>query len=290
MRCTIKLSITMHTRRHLLLIAAVCLLLPVLVACSTEGEGISNFFFASADNPATLSLTLSASTNIIVSGTSPLRLAVYTNTNADGSPALAVTNHAFTSTNSLLLVLTNITASPVYILAWHDRNNNATLDIREPFVTYQNALVLTNLSAAKVYGGSTTNAFAMGVSPNYLYQTGTLRASVTYSGALEAQATNRLAIAVFGSTNFSASFITNLSYVQSKTRTFVISGLTNEKVWLAAWFDSNGNKNFDSGAEFCAVYANGNSTATAASVSFTPGITSEKSVTLSFGDTHTSIQ
>jgi len=279
-----------RTITSVLWVFAACVLVFIAIACSTEGEGISNFFIASADNPAILSLTVSASANMTISGTSPLRLAVYTNTNSDGSPAVAVTNHAFTSTNALSIRLDNIVSSPVYIIAWHDLDNNALLDIREPFATYKNALVLTNLSGARVYGGATTNAFVLGVSRNYLYKTGTLKASIAYTGALEAQATNGLAVAVFGSTNFSASFITNLSYAQTKSRTFVISGLTNEKVWLAAWFDSNGNGNFDSGAESCGVYASGNSTATATSVLFTTGITSEKTASLSFGDTHRSIE
>lgn len=276
--------------RSVLMVTAACLLVFLFVACSTDGEGISNFFIASADNPAILSLTVSANANMSISGTSPLRLSVYTNTNSDGSPGTAFTNHAFTSTNTLSLRLTNITSSPIFIIAWHDLNNNATLDTREPFMTYKNALVLTNLSGARVYGGATTNSFALGVTPNYLYKTGTLKATVTYTGALEAQTTNRLAIAVFGSTNFSTSFITNLFADQSKAHTFMISGLTNEKVWLAAWFDSNGDKDFDDGSEFCGVYASGNSTATATSVLFTTGITSEKTASLSFGDTYKTIR
>lgn len=271
------------------LLVVVVLLLPVLTTCSGDGEGISNFFFASSNNPAIVELKLSLSGDIRVSPTSPLRLVVSQGLSTNVLSDKVITNHVFTSTNDLRLRLTNITSSPIYVLAWQDRDANTTLDRSEPFVTYKNALLLTNLNGLKVYGGATTNAVTLVLNRNYLYQTATLRAKVTYTGALVAQATNHLGIIVLGSTNFPGSKITNLTMSNVKAWPFTISGLTNNKVWLAAWFDSNGNKNFDDDDEYCGLYPNGNSTSAASFISFTPGITSEKSITLSFGDSYTNI-
>ena len=279
-----RIPISIFRRGSSLVLICAIALASICLACSSEGDGISNFFFASPDNPARVTITLAVATNISLSGTSPLRLAVYTNIN--NGPGVILTNHSFSSTNLLSLTLTNVVSTPIYILAWHDLDNNSTLDTLEPFVTYQNALTLTNLTPAKVYGGTTTNSFAMGITKNILYNTATLKVSASYTGALTAQITNNLAIAVFSSTNFSSSLITNLWFAQSKSRTFIVSGLTNAKVWLAGWFDSNGDNNFDSGSEYCGVYANGNSTATATSIAFITNITSEKSVSLSFGDSY----
>lgn len=274
----------MNNRHRTVLAATIVAFMALVFACSDDGDGISNFYFASANNTGTVKLTLSVTTNLAISVAQPLAVAVYSNIKSDGTPGTVYRSYAVTATNDLVILATNIAVSPLYVVAWHDLNKNGVLDTLEPFATHNGAFTLTNLKPLKVYG-ATTNLLSLGVTHYYLYRTATLRVALTYTGTNEASVTSRLGVAVFGGTNFGVAPLKTDTWLQTKSRTFMIPGITAGTVYLAGWFDKNGDKSHAAG-EPCVVYQSGNATASATAITLTTNMTSETSISQSFGDTY----